>query len=88
MARLITSIHGDKKLQQMYLERFYLPRRQIQLEVIEEAIACGELKRDTDPELLLDALSGPLFFRWLQGHAPADRSLLEPWLTKSFPRSW
>ena len=36
MARL-TGIHGDKKLQQMYLERFYLPRRQIQLEVIEEA---------------------------------------------------
>lgn len=73
MARLITGIHGDKKLQRMYLERFYLPRRQVQLKVIHEAIACGELKRDTDPDLLLDALSGPLFFRWLQGHAPADK---------------
>ena len=85
MARLITGIHGDKKLQQMYLERFYLPRRQIQLEVIEEAIACGELKRDTDPELLLDALSGPLFFRWLQGHAPADKKFAGALADKIIP---
>jgi AcrR family transcriptional regulator len=85
MARLITGIHGDKKLQQMYLERFYLPRRQVQLKVIEEAIACGELKRDTDPELLLDALSGPLFFRWLQGHAPADKKFAGALADKIIP---
>ena len=85
MARLITGIHGNKKLQQMYLERFYLPRRKIQLQVIEEAIACGEMKRDTDPELLLDALSGPLFFRWLQGHAPADKKFAEALADKVIP---
>jgi AcrR family transcriptional regulator len=85
MARLLTGIHGDKKLQQMYLERFYLPRRQIQLRVIEEAIACRELKRDTDPELLLDALSGPLFFRWLQGHAPVDKKFAEALADKIIP---
>src|SRR5580698_2341280 len=85
MARLITGIHGDKKLQQMYLERFYLPRRQVQLKVIEEAIACGELKRETDPELLLDALSGPLFFRWLQGHAPADEKFARALADKIIP---
>jgi AcrR family transcriptional regulator len=85
MSRLITGIHGDKKLQQMYLERFYRPRRQVQLKVIEEAIACGELKRDTDPELLLDALSGPLFFRWLQGHAPADKKFAGALADKIIP---
>ena len=85
MARLITGIHGDKKLQQMYLERFYRPRRQVQMEVIAEAIACGELKPDTDPELLLDALSGPLFFRWLQGHAPADKKFARSLADKIIP---
>jgi hypothetical protein len=35
------------------------------------------LKRTTDPELLIDVLNGPLFFRWLQGHAPLDRSFAE-----------
>lgn len=84
-ARLITGIYGDKKLQQMYLERFYQPRRQIQLRVIEEAIACRELKPDTDPELLLDALSGPMFFRWLQGHAPVDKKFVEVLADKIIP---
>jgi AcrR family transcriptional regulator len=68
-----------------HVMRFYLPRRQIQLEVIEEAVACGELKRDTDPELLLDALSGPLFFRWLQGHAPADKKFAGALADKIIP---
>jgi hypothetical protein len=77
MARLIAGIHGDENLQRMFLDRFYLPRRRMQIELVEEAVACGELKPDTDPELLVDALHGPLFFRWLQGHAPLDKSFAE-----------
>jgi Tetracyclin repressor-like, C-terminal domain len=55
----MSSIHGDKKLQQLFLERFYFPRRKMQRRVVDEAIACGELKPDTDPELLIDALYRP-----------------------------
>jgi hypothetical protein len=61
----------------MFLERYAEPRRQIQRGIIKDAIASGELKRTTDPELLIDALFGPLFFRWLQGHAPLDSSFAE-----------
>ena len=77
MARLVTGIHDDTKLQRMFLERYVMPRRQMQCRFIREAIASGELKRGTDPELLIDALNGPLFFRWLQGHAPLARSFAE-----------
>lgn len=77
MARLITGIHGNRDLQRKYLDKFYLPRRQMQIQLVEQAIACGELKRDTNPELMVDALCGPLFFRWLLGHAPLDRSFAE-----------
>ena len=77
MARLITRIHHDKELRRLFLDRYVIPRRQIQRGIIEDAIASGELKRSTDPELLIDALNGPLFFRWLQGHAPLDRSFAE-----------
>ncbi len=77
MARLITGIHEDEKLRRMFLERYVVPRRQIQRGIIEEAIASGELKRATDPELLIDALNGPLFFRWLQGHAPLGKGFAE-----------
>ncbi len=77
MARLVTGIHHDKKLRRMFLERYVGPRRKIQRGIIEEAIASGELKQTTDPELLIDALNGPLFFRWLQGHAPLDRGFAD-----------
>jgi AcrR family transcriptional regulator len=74
MARVVTGIHEDKRLSQMFLERYVRPRRQIQRKIIEDAIASGELKSTTDPELLIDALNGPLFFRWLQGHAALDKA--------------
>jgi AcrR family transcriptional regulator len=77
MARLFTGIHDDSKLRRMFLERYVMSRRQMQRRFIGEAIASGQLKRRTDPELLIDALNGPLFFRWLQGHAPLDKSFAE-----------
>ncbi len=85
MARLFTGVHDDNKLRRMFLVRYVVPRRQIQRGIIEEAIASGELRRTTDPELLIDALNGPLFFRWLQGHAPLDRGFAERILEKIIP---
>jgi len=76
MARVITGIHGDRKLQQLYLEKFYLPRREMQIQMVKEAIASGELKPNTNPGFLLDALFGPVFFRWLQGHAAVDKQFV------------
>jgi AcrR family transcriptional regulator len=81
MARIITGIHGNRKLQKLYLEKFYLPRRQAQVQMVKDAIASGELKSNENPEFVLDVLYGPVFFRWLQGHAPVDlafvRSLVD-----------
>jgi AcrR family transcriptional regulator len=85
MARVLTGIHDDKRLHQMFLERYVKQRRQIQRGIIQDAIASGELKPTTDPELLIDALSGPLFFRWLQGHAPLDRGFAESIFDKVIP---
>ncbi len=77
MARLFTGIHDDAKLRRTFLERYVMPRRQMQRLFIGEAIASGQLKRGTDPELLIDAVNGPLFFRWLMGHAPLEKSFAE-----------
>ena len=62
-----------------------MPRRQMQRRFIAEAIASGELKRGTDTELLIDALNGPLFFRWLQRHAPLDKGFAERIFEKVIP---
>ena len=85
MARLLTGIHDDQRLRRMFLERYVLPWRAIQRSIIEDAVASGELKRATDPELLIDALNGPLFFRWLQGHAPLEKNFAEAIFDKVIP---
>ena len=85
MARLFTGIHDDPKLRQVFLERYVMPRRQMQRRFIREAIASGRLKRGTDPELLIDAINGPLFFRWLQGHATLEKSFAESLLDAVIP---
>jgi hypothetical protein len=53
--------------------------------VFEDAIAFGALKPTTDPELLIDMLSGPLFFRWLQGHAPLNEGFAQSIFDKAIP---
>jgi AcrR family transcriptional regulator len=45
-------------------------RRQVTREVLRRAIRRGELRRETDVDLVIDALGGATTFRLLQGHAP------------------
>jgi AcrR family transcriptional regulator len=85
MARVLTGTHEDQRLHRMFLERYVNQRRQIQRAIIEDSIALGELQPTTDPELLIDMLSGPLFFRWLQGHAPLDKGFAKRIFDKVIP---
>lgn len=71
--RLICDIYEDPKLRELFLEHFYFPRRALQIRLVKQAMAAGELVAGTDPEVLVDALQGPLFFRFLIGHAPVDK---------------
>ncbi len=45
----------------------------LQLQLVNAAIAAGELRKDTDPESLLDAVLEPLYLRFQIGHAPLDK---------------
>jgi len=72
--RLISDVHEKPKLRRLFLEHFYLPRRAIHLKLVQDAIATGELRNDTDADVLVDALFGPLYFRFLIGHAALDKT--------------
>ena len=72
--RLISDVQADPVLRRLFLERFYLPRRAMNLDLVQQAIAAGELPRDTDADLLIDALTGPLYFRRIIGHAPVSEA--------------
>jgi AcrR family transcriptional regulator len=45
--------------------------------VIERAVARGELRTDVDPELVIDALVGPVFYRFLVSGAPLDEAFVD-----------
>src|SRR4051794_18222165 len=72
--RLISDVQADPVLRRLFLERFYLPRRAMNVHLVQQAIAAGELPRDTDADLLIDALTGPLYFRRIIGHAPVSEA--------------
>ena len=72
--RLISDVQADPVLRRLFLERFYLPRRAMNVDLVQQAIAAGELPRDTDADLLIDALTGPLYFRRIIGHAPVSEA--------------
>src|SRR4029077_14680654 len=61
--RLISDVQEDPVLRRLFLEPFYSPPRAINLDLVQQAIAAGALPRDTDADLLIDALTGPLYFR-------------------------
>jgi AcrR family transcriptional regulator len=47
-------------------------RRRISMEMAQRAIARGELQADTDVEVMVDVLAGPIFYRSLVSGGPLD----------------
>ncbi|HEV2309678.1 MAG TPA: TetR/AcrR family transcriptional regulator [Acidimicrobiia bacterium] len=50
--------------------RFVAERRAVSRRVIERAMARGDIASDIDPEVVIDLLVGPLFYRHLVSRAP------------------
>ncbi len=71
-ADIISEGQSDPSVLQEYRDRYVSKRRAFTLEVIRQAYACGEFKRPVDPELLIDMLYGPIYYRLLLRHRPID----------------
>ncbi|MBR2816522.1 MAG: TetR/AcrR family transcriptional regulator [Reyranella sp.] len=55
----------DEKLRREVTTRWVVPRREVALEFVRHGIETGELRRGLDPDIVLDALYGPLYHRLL-----------------------
>lgn len=62
---LIGRAQIDKALRKTLADRWLLARRKISREVVRRGIASGELRQGLDPDIVLDALYGPLYHRLL-----------------------
>ena len=68
VAALIGGGQSDPELIRAFRERFVRPRRQEAYATLRRAIDRGELPRNLDLDLTLDALYGPIYMRFLFRH--------------------
>ena len=64
-----------------FLAEFAERRRDITRCVLKRAIHRGEIRADTDVDLVIDALGGATTFRLLQRHAPLSRKFADALVT-------
>jgi len=70
IAALITEAQTDPAFAQVYQSRFVEPRREQARGIFRRAAERGEIPPDTDIEVAIDMVYGPLYHRLLHGHAP------------------
>jgi len=75
MPALIEAAERDPQVREFHC-RFSAERRDVMVGLLREAIDAGELPPDTDPEILADALVGPILLRRLMLYQPFDPGLV------------
>jgi AcrR family transcriptional regulator len=70
VAGLVAAAQTDAEFANLYRQHFVQPRRDATRALLLQARERGEIAPDTDLELALDLLYGPIYHRLLHGHAP------------------
>lgn len=68
VSAILAAGQNDHDLLAAFRDRFLWPRRQEAYATLERGIRRGELRKDVDPDLLLDSLYGPIYMRFLIRH--------------------
>ena len=74
---MLASAEPETELSKAFRHHFILARREEGRRMLAAAVAIGELRAELDLDVTLDLLYGPIFFRILVGHAPADERFCE-----------
>ena len=77
IAALLTEAQTDPVFAREYRARFLQPRRDQARAVFRRAIERGEIAADTNVEVALDVVFGPVYHRLLHGHAPIDERFVD-----------
>jgi AcrR family transcriptional regulator len=75
MAELIGQAQSDDALAEMLRERWIQPRREMTGMVLRRAIDRGQIRPDTDIDILMDQLYAPLYYRITVRHQPLGEAL-------------
>jgi TetR/AcrR family transcriptional regulator, regulator of autoinduction and epiphytic fitness len=84
MPALIEAAEHDPQVRDLH-RRFSAERRAILIDLLRDAVENGELPSDTDPELLGDALVGPILLRRLMLYEPLDPAIVPKLVDQLLP---
>ncbi len=73
VAELIAEAQSDPELAQALREHVQEPLRDQSRAIFKRAVERGEIRADADIEAAIDLFHGPLYFRFLLGHAPLSQ---------------
>lgn len=77
VATLLANGQFDKEIAEAFRKRWIERHRNEAITLIKHGIEKGEIKKEINPEVLVDALYGPIYFRLLAGHAPLTQRLAD-----------
>src|SRR6201998_3732395 len=77
VSAILAAGQNAKELIEACGERFLWPRRREAYATLRRGIERGELRRDLDPDLLLDSLYGPIYMRFLIPHDSLTPSVVD-----------
>jgi AcrR family transcriptional regulator len=77
VAALLAEARTDPAFSAEYQRRMLEPRRDQARMIFAHAVARGEIPGETNVEVAIDVLYGPLYHRLLHGHAPLDDQFVD-----------
>ena len=86
MPALIEAAERDPQVRAFHCE-FSSGRMAVLVDLLRDAVASGDLAKDTDAELLADALVGPIVMRRLMFFEPFDPKLVPALVDQVLPQS-
>ena len=72
MVGMIAQAQSSPEFANVFQEQFMFHRRNVTRAILQRGLERGELQQDIDINLAIDVISGPIWYRLLQGHAPLD----------------
>ena len=74
---LVAEAQTDADLARAFREGWIVPRREGVVWVLQSAIEQGDLRKDLDVEVAVDALYGPIYYRLLIGTGKINRAFVD-----------
>jgi AcrR family transcriptional regulator len=77
VAALLAGGQSDPKLIEAFRDRFLWPRRKQAYQTLQRGVDRGELPANSDLDLILDSLYGPIYMRFLIRHAKLEEGFAD-----------